>query len=100
MRKLAEANLLRRAGRRRRGNMYEQRYVASAKRYVLSPEVLGALGADPGAIQDKASAAHLLSLGALVARFPHLRLATERVAWGSSPIGVGVGSLPLELGGP
>ena len=39
VRELARAGLLRRAGRRKRGNMYEQRYVATARQYVLSPEV-------------------------------------------------------------
>jgi cytochrome P450 len=38
-----------------------------------------------------------IALGALIERFPHLRLAEERVAWGSGPIGVGIASLPLEL---
>jgi cytochrome P450 len=38
-----------------------------------------------------------IALGALVERFPRLRLAADRVAWASGPIGVGVASLPLEL---
>src|SRR5215468_7905780 len=46
VRELARAGLLRRAGRRRKRNMFEQRYVASARGYVLSPALLGEAGAD------------------------------------------------------
>jgi DNA-binding transcriptional ArsR family regulator len=45
VRALARAGLLRRAGRRRKRNMIEQRYVATARSYVLSPDVIGAAGA-------------------------------------------------------
>src|SRR5271167_4166496 len=47
VRELARAGLLRRAGRRRKRNMVEQCYVASARGYALSPELLGRMGADP-----------------------------------------------------
>ena len=63
VRELARAGLLRRAGRRKRGNMYEQRYVATARQYVLSPEVLGELAADPEQVTDVWSAAYLMALG-------------------------------------
>jgi hypothetical protein len=62
VRELARVGLLERAGQRRRGNMIERRYVATARSYVLSPDLLGRLGADASAIHDSLSAAQLLSL--------------------------------------
>jgi len=62
VRELARAGLLRRAGRRRKRNMTEQCYVATARGYVLSPELLGRLGADPRRVEDTLSAAYLLAL--------------------------------------
>jgi DNA-binding transcriptional ArsR family regulator len=63
VRLLARGGFLRRAGRRRRRNMIEQRYVASARAFLLSPELLGAVGADWRRVEDTASAAYLLALG-------------------------------------
>jgi DNA-binding transcriptional ArsR family regulator len=63
VRLLARGGFLRRAGRRRRRNMIEQRYVASARAFLLSPELLGAVGADWRRIEDTASAGYLLALG-------------------------------------
>jgi DNA-binding transcriptional ArsR family regulator len=62
VRELARAGFLARAGQRRRGNMIERRYVASARSYVLSPELLGRLGTDPQQLSDALSAGHLLAL--------------------------------------
>jgi DNA-binding transcriptional ArsR family regulator len=62
VRALARAGFLRRAGRRRKGNMTEQHYRTSAQGYVLSPELLGRLGADVDRFQDAFSAGHLLAL--------------------------------------
>jgi DNA-binding transcriptional ArsR family regulator len=64
VRELARAGLLRRAGRRRKRNMIEQCYVATARGYVLSPELLGRLGADPRRVEDTFSAAYLIALAA------------------------------------
>ena len=64
VRHLARAGLLKRAGRRRKRNMFEQRYVASAKGYVISPELLGRAGADWRAVSDPTSAGYLLALSA------------------------------------
>lgn len=64
VRELARAGLLRRAGRRRKRNMIEQCYVATARGYALSPELLGSLGADPRCVEDTFSAAYLLALAA------------------------------------
>jgi DNA-binding transcriptional ArsR family regulator len=68
VRQLAGSALLRRAGRRRRGNLLEQRYVATARAYVLSPAVLGPLGADWRTVEDAASASYLLALSEQVRR--------------------------------
>jgi DNA-binding transcriptional ArsR family regulator len=63
VRLLARGGFLRRAGRRRRRNMIEQRYVAAARAFLLSPELLGAVGADWRRVEDAASAGYLLALG-------------------------------------
>lgn len=64
VRALADAGFLRRAERRRRGNLIEQRWVATARSYVLTPEVIAPLGADPRQVADELSADHLLALTA------------------------------------
>jgi len=68
VRELAKADFLRRAGQRRRGNLIEQRWVAGARSYLLTREVVGPLGADPGEtsgeLADELSADHLLALTA------------------------------------
>lgn len=66
VRELARRGLLRRAGRRPKGNMVEQRYVATARTFLLSPELLGPLEADWRGVEDTASAAYLLALMARV----------------------------------
>jgi DNA-binding transcriptional ArsR family regulator len=62
VRALEKAGLLKAAGRRRRRNLIEQRYVATARSYTLSPDLLGPLAADWRAIADPASADYLLAL--------------------------------------
>ena len=62
VRRLARSGFLRRAGRRRKRNMFEQRYVASAGGVLLSQELLGAVAADWREISDSASAGHLMAL--------------------------------------
>ena len=62
VRRLASGGFLRRAGQRRRRNMIEQRYVASARAFLLSPDLLGSVGADWRRMKDTASPAHLLAL--------------------------------------
>ncbi|HTQ63025.1 MAG TPA: helix-turn-helix domain-containing protein [Candidatus Solibacter sp.] len=66
VRELARVQLLARAGRRRRRHLFEQCYVATARGYVLSPELLGLLAADPGQIVDTLSAKYLLGLASKV----------------------------------
>ena len=62
VRELARARFLRRAGQARKRNMIEQRWVATATSYALSPELLGDLQANPAAIADAFSAQYLLAL--------------------------------------
>src|SRR3974390_2038438 len=68
LRELLRAKLLARAGRRRNRNFYEQRYVTAARGFVLSPELLGSIAADPTQAQDASSVGHLLGLASLVQR--------------------------------
>lgn len=63
VRELARAGFLKRAGRVRKRGLYEQRYVVSARAFVLAPEVLGAMDVTAAtATADKASASYLLML--------------------------------------
>lgn len=66
VRELARVRLLARAGRRRRRHLFEQRYVATARGYVLSPELLGKLAADPAHVAAAQSASYLLGLASQV----------------------------------
>jgi DNA-binding transcriptional ArsR family regulator len=66
VRELARARFLARAGRRRRRHLFEQCYVATARGYVLSPELLGGLAADPAQVADTFSARYLLGLASKV----------------------------------
>ncbi len=64
VKELAKAGFLAEAGRVRRRNFYEQRYRATAGGYLVSPEALGPVAADPEAVEDRLSAAYLLALSA------------------------------------
>lgn len=64
VRELERAGFLRPAGRARRGNLEERRVVASARAYVLLPEVLGPVGASGDPPGDAVSAGRLLALTA------------------------------------
>jgi len=46
--------------------MFEQCYVATARGYVLSPELLGTLAADPAQVEDTFSAKYLLGLASKI----------------------------------
>jgi DNA-binding transcriptional ArsR family regulator len=66
---LADAGFLRPAGEGRRRNFVERRYRATARHYVISPEVLGEVGlpaGGPASAGDAFSAARLLGLTAQV----------------------------------
>jgi DNA-binding transcriptional ArsR family regulator len=66
VRELARARFLKRAGRRRKRNMIEQRYIATAKAYVLAPEMLGPLAPQVAEMSDVASASYLVALAGQV----------------------------------
>jgi len=65
---LARSGFLELAGRRRKRNMEESRWVATARTYVLAPQLLAGLEPSPERIADEASAAHLQALTALAQR--------------------------------
>jgi len=58
---LARAGFLEPAGKRKKRNMTEQRWRATARAYVLAPELLGELGAHALAPGDAASASALMA---------------------------------------
>lgn len=66
VRALADAGYLRKAGTRRKRNLVEQRWVASARAYVVAPTVLGPMTPDPRRITDPLSAGRLLALAGQV----------------------------------
>jgi DNA-binding transcriptional ArsR family regulator len=66
VRALARAGFLHRAGRRRKRGLVEQRYIVSARAFVLAPDVLGPLSPEPVGEADKFSAAYLMALSGLV----------------------------------
>jgi biotin operon repressor len=64
VRALANAGFLRRAGRQRKRGLVEQRYVCSARAFLVTPDVLGPLDAGPRETADRNSVAYLLTLAA------------------------------------
>lgn len=64
VRQLARTGFLRRAGQLRKRNLIEQRYVATARAYVLAPEILGPLAMTGYRAEDAFSAARLVGLAA------------------------------------
>ncbi len=64
VRTLVDAGLLVPAGERRRRNLVEKLYRATARSYVLLPRVLGPVSAEDARVADAFSAAHLLQLTA------------------------------------
>lgn len=65
---LAESGLAEFVTERRKGNMTERLFRASAERYVITPDVLRDLAPDPARSPDQLSAAWLLALGARLVR--------------------------------
>ncbi len=78
VRTLADAGFLQPAGEGRKRNLVEKRYRASARSYVLLPEVLGDMG--PGELTDgdRFSATYLMHLSALLQRELGVWLHPER----------------------
>jgi DNA-binding transcriptional ArsR family regulator len=62
VRQLYRAGLLKPAGRRKKRNMVEQRFVATARAYVLAPQLVGPLAAEAAQVTDALSAGHLVAL--------------------------------------
>jgi biotin operon repressor len=65
---LAKAGFLRRAGRQRKRGLIEQKYVVSARAFVLAPDVLGPLDAGAAELGDRSSVAYLVMLAARMQR--------------------------------
>lgn len=68
VRQLARAGLLRRAGRQRKRGLVEQKYLVSARAFVLAPELLGPLYDAALPAGDKLTAAYVMSMASLVQR--------------------------------
>ena len=66
VRVLARAGFLHRAGRQRKRGLVEQRYIVTARAFVLAPDVLGPLSPEPAPEADKLSAAYLMTLSGVV----------------------------------
>jgi DNA-binding transcriptional ArsR family regulator len=64
VRELARAGFLKRAGTRRKRNLIEQLYVASARGYLLGAGVLGPAAPDASVLEDAPAVSHLLALAA------------------------------------
>jgi DNA-binding transcriptional ArsR family regulator len=62
--RLRRAGFLLPAERRQRRGLFEQRYSASAKAYVVAPEALGPVAARADQVEDRMSAEYLLALAA------------------------------------
>ena len=61
LRELEKAGFVEFVEERRRGNCVERRVKATARSYLISPEVLGALGRTPAEQQDRVSAGYLMA---------------------------------------
>jgi DNA-binding transcriptional ArsR family regulator len=68
LRQLERLGLVREVGRRRKRGCVERLVQATATHYIVSPEVLGALGPDPTTVRDRASSSYLVALAARAIR--------------------------------
>lgn len=68
LRRLEAAGLVTCIGTRRRRGCTERRVRATARAIVLNPDFLGALGADPDALQDRFSSAYLMAVASRTLR--------------------------------
>jgi hypothetical protein len=92
VRQLVRAGYLRPAGRRIKRNLVERKYVATARSYVLLPQLLGPLAAGPVDAMDPTSAAYLMGLTSMAQQ--ELAAVSERA--GGAP-GAQSDSLMTEL---
>jgi hypothetical protein len=65
---LRKQRLLRVVGTRRKGNFRERLLQTTARAFVIAPQALGELGADPAAVRDRFSSAYLTASAAQVLR--------------------------------
>lgn len=80
IRALEEAGLLQHVGDRKKRNCTERLLQSSARHYLISPRLLGALGANPEQVADKASSAYQVAVATEVAHtVASLRAAAESV---------------------
>jgi hypothetical protein len=84
IRELEKAGLVEQVGERKKGNCTERLVQATAAMYVISPEALGGLGADPAGVQDKRSSAYLVALAARAIR--ELAVLRERADAARKPL--------------
>jgi len=68
LRELEKAGFVEEIEQRRAGNCIERIVRTRATHYVIDPELLGRLGADPDAISDKFSSSYLMALAAQAIR--------------------------------
>ncbi len=68
LRELEKAGVVEGVEERRKGNCVERIVRATASTYLVSPAVLGSLGADPERIRDRFSASYLLAVAARAIR--------------------------------
>lgn len=68
LRALEAAGLVEVAEERHWGGLTERRLVASARSFVVSPEALGPVAADPERSRDRLAASYLIALGARIVR--------------------------------
>jgi len=68
VRALEASKLIEVSGERHWGGLTERLFVASAKSFVVSPEVLGDVAADPAKARDRLAASYLIALGARIVR--------------------------------
>jgi biotin operon repressor len=78
VRQLASAGFLRRAGRRKRRGLVEQRWVAAARSVVIAPQLDAALVVDHRTVAPDLGATYLLALAATVQRELAIGLARRR----------------------
>lgn len=68
LRELERAGLVRLVEERRKGNCTERLVQATARSYLISPELLGSLAADPDRVEDRLSSAYLIAVAARAIR--------------------------------
>lgn len=66
LRELEKRGLVELVEERKRGNCTERVVRASARSYLITPEALGSLGADPSRVRDRFSSSYLVALAARV----------------------------------